>query len=173
MKKALFSIIGGTALLFTVACNDANDQSDNADSAAVTTEAPVENAGSSDFTVSAGGDTIRSYTTGDGRRYVLRPRRSAAAGTTGTSEYDTVWTYIGTEGRWYTVGGTDDTVYFDTDEWRSWWESDKSTDELKSKSGDSKVKVDDDGSWKVKDADSKTKSDESGKIKTKPKGEKS
>lgn len=79
---------------------------------------------------------------------------------------------MGTQDRYYTLGGSTgkDTLYYDSDTWKSWWSSPETDNELKAKSGDTKVKIDDDGSWKVKDGDSKTKSDEDGKVKTKPKG---
>ena len=173
MKSRILSFLGIGAIALAVACNTAEDETTNADSL---TETSVDANTTAD--ASATGSV---QTSADGRRYVVRARSgsgsgsgSTASGSTGSS-YDTVWLYMGTEDRYYTLGGSTgrDTLYYNTEDWNSWWNNPETDNELKLKSGDSKVKVDDDGSWKVKDADSKTKSDEDGKVKTKPKGDKS
>jgi hypothetical protein len=168
MKSKILSLLGIGAIALAVACNDANDETENADSA---------NAVNSDVTTSGTTGTASVQTSADGRKYVVRARTgtSSTSGTTSgstASEYDTVWLYMGTQDRYYTLGGSTgkDTLYYDSDTWKSWWSSPETDNELKAKSGDTKVKIDDDGSWKVKDGDSKTKSDEDGKVKTKPKG---
>lgn len=169
MKSRILSLLGIGAIALTVACNSAEDETTNADSAAMSTE--------SDVTADAGAaGTVQ--TSADGRRYVVRTRSgsgstagsSTASGSSGSS-YDTVWLYMGTEDRYYTLGGSTgrDTLYYNTDDWNTWWNNPETDNELKVKNGDSKVKVDDDGSWKVKDGDSKTKSDEDGNVKTKKK----
>ena len=165
--------MGISAIALAVACNSAADETTNADSA--TNE-------SMDGTNMSATGSASVQTSADGRRYVVRQRSSSstsesgstASGTTGPV-YDTVWLYMGTEDRYYTLGGATgrDTLYFNSDTWNTWWNDPETDNELKLKNGDSKVKIDDDGSWKVKDGDSKTKSDEDGEVKTKPKGEKS
>lgn len=173
MKSRILSFLGIGAIAFAVACNSAEDESSNADSAAAATDASVAT------TDGSAAGSVQTAT--DGRRYIIR-QRSSSGSTSGTSstsgstgsEYDTVWLYMGTQDRYYTLGvGGRDTLYYDSDEWKSWWSNPETDNELKSKSGDTKVKIDDDGSWKVKDGDSKTKMNEDGKVKTKPKGEKS
>ncbi len=165
MKSRILSFLGIGAIALAVACNSADDETTNEDSLNTSTEGVTADA-------SASGSV---QTSADGRRYVVRTRTGSASGTTasgstGTS-YDTVWLYMGTEDRYYTLGGTTgrDTLYYNTDDWNAWWNNPETDNELKVKSGDSKVKVDDDGSWKVKDGDSKTKSDEDGNVKTKKK----
>lgn len=172
MKSRILSFLGIGAIAFAVACNSAEDESGNADSAAAATDASVATTDGS-----AAGSV---QTAADGRRYIIRQRSSGSTSSTSStsgstgSEYDTVWLYMGTQDRYYTLGvGGRDTLYYDSDEWKSWWSNPETDNELKSKSGDTKVKIDDDGSWKVKDGDSKTKMNEDGKVKTKPKGEKS
>jgi len=171
MKSRILSLLGIGAIALTVACNSGEDEAANADSAALSTENAVS-------TADASGAVGTLQTSADGRRYVVRARSgsgSASGGTTASgstgSSYDTVWLYMGTEDRYYTLGGAKgrDTLYYNTDEWNTWWNNPETDNEIKIKSGDSKVKVDDDGSWKVKDGDSKTKSDEDGNVKTKKK----
>ncbi len=171
MKSKILSLLGIAAIAFTVACNNAGDESTAEDSAGTS----VDNTTSGDASASA-----NIQTTNDGRRYVLRARTgsSSTSGANGASGsdasasgtmYDTVWVWMGTEDRYYTLGGASgkDTLYYDTENWKSWWSNPETDNELKYKSGDTKVKVDDDGSWKVKDDTSKTKMDESGKVKNK------
>lgn len=169
MKSKILSFLGIGAIAFAVACNSADDESANKDSTSTTTT--VDNS-----TTTADASI---QTAGDGKKYILRKRTSStsASGTadasaTAGSDYDTVWLYMGTEERYYTLGGAKgrDTLYYNTDQWNSWWNNTETDNELKSKSGNVKVKVDDDGSWKVKDDSSKTKMNEKGKVKTKPKG---
>jgi hypothetical protein len=167
MKSKILSLLGIGAIAFAVACNSSGDETTNADSASA----------ASNTAVNAGGSGSASIqTTSDGKRYVLRTRTgtsSTSTGTTssGTSEYDTVWLW-GTEDRYYTIGGTTgrDTLYFDSDDWKTWWSNPETDNELKSKSGSTKVKIDEDGSWKVKDSASKVKMNDKGKVKSKPKG---
>lgn len=167
MKSKILSLLGVGAIAFAVACNSSSDETKNADSSAT---------GSNESSVSGSTGSASVQTTADGKRYVLRARTgsSSTSGTSsassGGSEYDTVWLYMGTQDRYYTLGGSTgrDTLYFDTDDWKTWWNNPETDNELKMKSGSTKVKVDDDGSWKVKDSASKTKMDESGKVKTKP-----
>jgi hypothetical protein len=170
MKSKILSLLGIGAIAFAVACNSSDDETTNADSSTVTT---------TDNTASSATGSASVQTTADGKRYVVRTRTgtsstsgTATSGTTTGPEYDTVWLWMGTEDRYYTLGGNTgkDTLYFDSDEWKAWWSKPETDNELKAKSGDTKVKIDDDGSWKVKDGNSKTKSDEDGKVKTKPKG---
>ncbi|MCE3283398.1 MAG: hypothetical protein K0Q66_2135 [Chitinophagaceae bacterium] len=166
MKSKILSLLGIGAIVFAVACNSADDETDNKDSG--NTAENTENKSGVTGTASV-------QTTADGRSYVVRTRASTSSGTTGgtsagaTAEYDTVWVYRGTDSRYYTLRGDKgrDTLYFDTDDWKSWWSSPETDNELKLKSGDTKVKVDDDGSYKVKDGNSKTKVNEEGKTKTK------
>lgn len=164
MKSKILSLLGAGAIALTVACNTAEDETTNADTAAATESAATTGS-------TAGSASVQ--TSADGRRYVVRTRTgtsSTSTETTGASNYDTVWLYMGTEDRYYTLGGNTgrDTLYFDSEEWKVWWNNPETDNELKAKSGDTKVKIDDDGSWKVKDDQSKTKSDEDGKVKTKP-----
>ncbi len=168
MKSRILSFLGIGAIALAVACNTAEDETTNADSATMSDESTV---GTTDAGASA-----NVQTSADGRRYVLRTRGGSGSSSTGTSStsgtsYDTVWLYMGTEDRYYTLGGSAgrDTLYYNTDDWNTWWNNPETDNELKIKNGDSKVKVDDDGSWKVKDGDSKTKSDEDGNVKTKKK----
>lgn len=173
MKSTILSFLGIGAIAFAVACNSASDESTNKDSA---TNSTMDNSASVG-TSSVSGDI---QTSTDGRKFVLRKRSSsgtsasAASGTTASTgnDYDTVWLYMGTQDRYYTLHGPSerDTLYFNTDEWNAWWSNTETDNELKSKSADSKVKIDDDGSWKVKDDNSKTKMNEKGDVKTKPKG---
>lgn len=170
MKSKILSFLGIGAIALAVACNNADDETANGDTA---------NAGASSESATSGTTASGSIqTSADGRRYVVRARTGTSSTTGGTTSsapmYDTVWLYLGTQDRYYTLTGSGkDTLYFDSDGWKTWWSNPETDNELKAKSGDSKVKIDDDGSWKVKDGDSKTKSDEDGKVKTKPKGEKS
>jgi hypothetical protein len=167
MKSKFLSLLGISAIALAVACNSADDESANKDSANAASDATMGSNTSGSATV---------QTTAEGKRYVLRARTgtSSTSGSTtsGASEYDTVWLYMGTQDRYYTLGGSTgrDTLYFDSDNWKTWWSNPETDNELKSKSGGTKVKIDEDGSWKVKDSTSKTKMDEKGKVKTKPKG---
>ena len=163
MKSKILSLFGIGAIALAVACNSSDDETTNADSSAVTTESSTTG-------------TASVQTTADGKRYVVRTRTgssstsgTATSGSTGP-EYDTVWLYMGTQDRYYTLGGSTgrDTLYFDSNEWNTWWSNPETDNELKAKVGNTKVKIDDDGSWKVKDSASKTKMDEDGKVKTKP-----
>lgn len=150
-------------MAFAVACNSSDDETTNADSSAT-----------SEVTTTSTG-TASVQTTAEGKRYVVRTRTgtSSTSGSTASEStgpvYDTVWLW-GTEDRYYTLGGGTgrDTLYFNSDEWNTWWNNPETDNELKAKSGKTKVKIDDDGSWKVKDSASKTKMDEDGKVKTKP-----
>lgn len=161
MKSKILSLLGAGAIVFAVACNSAGDETTNADTSAVTTDATATT-----------GSSAGVQTTADGRSYTVRTRTgTSSTSTETTTNYDTVWLYMGTEDRYYTLSGNEgrDTLYFDSEEWKVWWNNPETDNELKAKAGDTKVKIDDDGSWKVKDGDSKTKSDEDGKVKTKPK----
>jgi hypothetical protein len=166
MKKNILSLVAGAALVFAAACNDANDESKNADSTATSGDA---NSG-----VSSGSSKVQA--TSEGRSYILRARGGATASTEGTAsasvEYDTVWLQMGTADRYYYLHGPEDrdTLYFDTDEWNAWWSNPETDKEIKAKSGNTKIKVDADGSYKVKDDTSKVKVNEKGKVKVKPKG---
>lgn len=157
MKPKFLLFSGITAIALAVACNTAGDETKNEDSAA-TEGAAADNTATSSPNV---------HTTGDGRSYMLRPRKAAASAS--ENEYDTVWVWHDTQGRYYTIGGATgkDTLYYNAEDWNRWWESSETDNELKLKEGNTKVKIDDDGSWKIKDDTSKTKVDESGKVKTK------
>jgi len=168
MTSKILSLLGIAALSFKVACNNADDDATTTDSSSATTTE----------TTTSSTDVSSSFqTTTDGRKYILRPRKaSASVSTSGdasaTVQYDTVWTWSGSEDRWYTLGGSTgrDTLYYNTDEWNAWWNDEKTDDQLKVKSGNTKVKVEKDGSWKVKDDTSKTKMTDDGEVKTKKKG---
>ena len=175
MKSRILSFLGIGAIAMAVACNSSNDESTNKDSASTTTTTTTTD----NTSASASADV---QTSADGKRYVLRHRTSSSstsgketsgstAGTSSNNDYDTVWLYTGTDSRYYTLHGRD-TLYYNTDQWNSWWNDAKTDDELKMKSGNTKVKVDDDGSWKVKDKETgeKTKMTDKGEVKTKPKG---
>jgi hypothetical protein len=172
MKSSILSFLGIGAIALAVACNSSDDETTNADSTSTTTTTTVDN------TVATGTGEADIQTSGDGRKYIIRKRTTSAStsgSTSGTassgSDYDTVWLYAGTENRYYTLGGSKgrDTLYYNTDQWNTWWNNSETDNELKSKTGNTKVKVDDDGSWKVKDENSKTKMNEKGEVKTKPK----
>jgi hypothetical protein len=170
MKSRILSFLGIGAVVLAVACKNSGDETTNKDSSSTTTVDNKTATGSS-----AGADV---QTSDDGRRYVLRKRsgsgNATSADNTATTgnDYDTVWLYSGTEDRYYTLHGSTgrDTLYYNSDEWNSWWNNSETDNELKSKSGDNKVKVEKDGSWKVKDGSEKTKMNDAGKVKTKPKG---
>lgn len=175
MKSSILSLFGIGAIVLAAACNNSNDEAAGKDSTSTTTTTTVDN------TTSGSSADANVQTSADGRRYVLRHRTGSGSGSgttagssTGTSDYDTVWLYMGTDNRYYTLhgGNSRDTLYYNTDEWNSWWNDSKTDGELKTKSGNVKVKVDDDGSWKVKDKDAgdKTKMNDKGEVKSKPKG---
>jgi hypothetical protein len=174
MKSGILSFLGIGAIALAVACNSSKDESNNVDSTTTTSTTTVDNTAATS-TADAG-----LQTSADGRKYIIRKRTtttsaSTSAGTSGEattgSDYDTVWLYTGTENRYYTLGGSKgrDTLYYNTDEWNTWWNNSATDNELKSKTGNTKVKIDGDGSWKVKDENSKTKMNDKGEVKTKPK----
>jgi hypothetical protein len=172
MKSRILSFLGIGAIAFAVACNSSGDESTSKDSTSTTTTTVDNTSGS-------GTADANIQTADNGRKYIIRKRSSSGASgssTSGTattgSDYDTVWLYTGTADRYYTLGGSKgrDTLYYNTDQWNSWWNNSETDNELKSKNGNTKVKIDEDGSWKVKDDSSKTKMNDKGKVKSKPKG---
>lgn len=180
MKSKVLSLLGIGAIAMAVACNSSNDASNNKDSSSTSTSTTTV----TDNT-SSGSSTSGIQTSSDGKRYVVRKRTTSSGSTSASNaggndqasagnDYDTVWLYSGTQDRYYTLGGSTgrDTLYYNTDQWNTWWNDSKTDDELKTKSGNTKVKVDKDGSWKVKDKDAgeKTKMNDKGEVKSKPKG---
>jgi len=158
MKSKILSMVGIGAIAMAVACNSSKDEA-----------AKTDTLSTADNTRTVAAATIQ--TAADGKKYVVRKRTVATTGdnsTSATSEYDTVWLYTAPDSRYYTLRNTD-TIYFDTEAWNNWWNDVKTDDELKAKSDDLKVKVDEDGSWKVKNKKTgeKTKMNDDGEIKKK------
>src|SRR5687767_10287744 len=132
MKSKILSFLGIGAIALAVACNSAEDETTNADSSAVNSDATAATGGAS------GSASVQ--TSSDGRRYVVRTRTgtsSTSGGAATAGEYDTVWLYMGTQDRYYTLGGNTgrDTLYFDSEDWKTWWNNPETDNELKVKSG--------------------------------------